>query len=383
MNAEGGEWATPAGSFFTARPIGPDGKVALVYPGAFNSYPGLGQDFFRAFPGLLDRFESQADEPALHLRSRALYPRTQVTPGRRELMGLEAELGEDIPFMLATGTSFAILYTDLVRKVLGVRAHGGFGYSLGESSMLFATRGWLPESRRDELISDTPIFKDRLCGPKRTVREHWDLPESVPDGQVWASHVLLTDADTVRDALTRYDRVHLTHINTPNELVIAGDPAQCKALVQELGCPAARSPVNAVMHCPVVDAEVGGLAGLNDYPTGSFGDLELFSAYDYEALPGLARKEIARRIAHTLRSPIDFPRLVQGAHDRGFRYFLEVGPSATCSRWIHDTLGDAAHVALPVDRRGAPAHEVRRAAGGPPGQPRSGTRSEAAAGYRR
>ncbi|HET6359879.1 beta-ketoacyl synthase N-terminal-like domain-containing protein, partial [Streptomyces sp.] len=355
VHAEGGEWATPAGSFFTARPIGPDGKVALVYPGAFNSYPGLGQDFFRAFPGLLDRFEDQADEPALHLRSRALYPRTQVTPGRRELMGLEAELGEDIPFMLATGTSFAILYTDLVRDVLGVRAHGGFGYSLGESSMLFATRGWLPESRRDELISDTPIFKDRLCGPKRTVREHWDLPESVPDGQVWASHVLLTDADTVRDALTRYDRVHLTHINTPSELVIAGDPAQCKALVKELGCPAARSPVNAVMHCPVVDAEVGGLAGLNDYPTGSFGDLELFSAYDYEALPGLARKEIARRIAHTLRSPIDFPRLVQGAHDRGFRYFLEVGPSATCSRWIHDTLGDAAHVALPVDRRGAPA----------------------------
>ncbi|WP_405596977.1 hypothetical protein OG741_12350 [Streptomyces sp. NBC_01410] len=355
VHAEGGEWATPAGSFFTARPIGSDGKVALVYPGAFNSYPGLGQDFFRAFPGLLDRFESQADEPALHLRSRALYPRTQVTPGRRELMGLEAELGEDIPFMLATGTSFAILYTDLVREVLGVRAHGGFGYSLGESSMLFATRGWLPESRRDELISDTPIFKDRLCGPKRTVREHWDLPESVKDAEVWASHVLLTDADTVREALTRYDRVHLTHINTPNELVIAGDPAQCKALVKELGCPAARSPVNAVMHCPVVDAEVGGLAGLNDYPTGSFGDLELFSAYDYEALPGLARKEIARRIAHTLRSPIDFPRLVQGAHDRGFRYFLEVGPSATCSRWIHDTLGDAAHVALPVDRRGAPA----------------------------
>lgn len=59
--AKEGEWATPVGSFFTARPIGPDGKVALVYPGAFNSYPGLGQDFFRAFPGLLDRFEGQTD----------------------------------------------------------------------------------------------------------------------------------------------------------------------------------------------------------------------------------------------------------------------------------------------------------------------------------
>ncbi|MFF1488338.1 beta-ketoacyl synthase N-terminal-like domain-containing protein [Streptomyces sp. NPDC058319] len=355
VHASGGEWTTPAGSCFAARPIGPEGKVALVYPGAFNSYPGLGQDLFRAFPGLLERFESQADAPERHLRAAALHPRGQAAPGRRELMALEAGLGEDIPFMLATGTSFAILYTDLVRDILGITAHGGFGYSLGESSMLFATGGWRPEGRDDALISNTPIFKDRLCGPRRTVREAWGLPEDTPDAQVWASHVLLTDADTVRAALPRYDRVHLTHVNTPAELVVAGDPAQCRALIEELGCPAARSPVNAVMHCPVVDAESEGLAGLNDYPTGSFGDLELLSAYDYEALPALDRAEIARRIAHTLRSPIDFPRLVRGAHDRGFRYFLEVGPSATCSRWVRETLGEAAHVAVPVDRRGVAA----------------------------
>ncbi|AXG81637.1 beta-ketoacyl synthase N-terminal-like domain-containing protein [Streptomyces paludis] len=353
--ASGGEWTTPAGSCFAARPIGPDGRVALVYPGAFNSYPGLGQDLFRAFPGLLERFESQADAPERHLRAADLYPRTTTAPGRRELMELETSLGEDIPFMLATGTSFAILYTDLVRDVLGITAHGGFGYSLGESSMLFATGGWRPEGRDDALISNTPIFKDRLCGPRRTVREAWRLPDATPDAAVWASHVLLTDAASVRAVLPRYDRVHLTHVNTPAELVIAGDPAQCKALIKEVGCPAARSPVNAVMHCPVVDAELDGLAGLNDYPTGSSDGLELFSAYDYEALPALDRKEIARRIAHTLRSPIDFPRLVRGAHARGFRYFIEVGPGATCSRWVRETLGNDAHVALPVDRRGVPA----------------------------
>ncbi|BBC32407.1 hypothetical protein SGFS_037010 [Streptomyces graminofaciens] len=354
-HASGGEWATPAGSCFTERPIGPGGKVALVYPGAFNSYPGLGQDLFRAFPSLLDGFEDMADEPERHLRAAALYPRSQKPLGRRELMGLEAGLSEDIPFMLATGTSFAILYTDLVREMLGVTAHGGFGYSLGESSMLFATRGWLPDSRDDALISNTPIFKDRLCGARRTVREAWGLADGVPDEAVWASHVLLADEESVRAVLPRYDRVHLTHVNTPGELVIAGDPAQCRALIKDVGCSAARSPVNAVMHCPVVDAEFDGLAGLNDYPTGSFGDLELFSAYDYDALPaGLDRKEIGRRIATTLRSPIDFPRLVRTAYERGFRYFLEVGPSATCARWIRDTLGDTPHVAAPIDRRGVP-----------------------------
>ncbi|MEV5438960.1 beta-ketoacyl synthase N-terminal-like domain-containing protein [Streptomyces sp. NPDC052682] len=356
--ARGREWTTPAGSCFAPRPLGPDAKVALVYPGAFNSYPGLGQDLFRAFPSLLGRFEAEATDPDRMFRAAQLYPRTQVTPGRRELMELESRLGEDIPFMLATGTTFAILYTDLVRDLLGVPAHGAFGYSLGESSMLFATGGWLRSARRDDRISATPLFRDRLCGPRRTVRELWNLPDSLPDEEVWGSFVLLESADRVREALERYDRldrVFLTHVNTPGEAVIAGDPAQCRSLIEQLGCPATRSPVGSVMHCPVVDGELDGLAELNDHPTGSAGGLELFSAYDYGPVPGLRQSEVARRIARTLRGTIDFPRLVRTAYERGFRYFVEAGPGATCTRWVHETLADVPHVAVSVDRRGVPA----------------------------
>ncbi|MER6692366.1 beta-ketoacyl synthase N-terminal-like domain-containing protein [Streptomyces minutiscleroticus] len=353
--ARGEEWTTPAGSCFAPRPLGPDAKVALVYPGAFNSYPGLGQDLFRAFPSLLSRFEAEATDPDRMFRAAQLYPRTQTTPDRRALMALEAELGEDIPFMLATGTTFAILYTDLVRDLLGVPAHGAFGYSLGESSMLFATGGWLRSARRDDRISATPLFRDRLTGPRRTVRELWGLPEDTPDDKVWGSYVLLESADRITEALARHDRVFLTHVNTPGEAVIAGDPARCRALIEELGCPSARSPVGSVMHCPVVDGELDGLAELNDHPTGSPGDLELFSAYDYGPVTGLERSGTARRIARTLRATVDFPRLVRTAYDRGFRYFVETGPGATCTRWVHDTLGDAPHVAVATDRRGVPA----------------------------
>ncbi|WP_326779507.1 hypothetical protein OG481_00265 [Streptomyces longwoodensis] len=353
--ARGEEWTTPAGSCFAPRPIGPQGKVALVYPGAFNSYPGLGQDLFRAFPSLLTRFEAEATDPDRMFRAAQLYPRSQEALDRRALMTLEGELGEDVPFMLATGTTFAILYTDLVRELLGVPAHGAFGYSLGESSMLFATGGWLRSARRDDRISATPLFRDRLTGPRRTVRELWGLPEDTPDAAVWGSFVLLESADRITEALARYDRVFLTHVNTPTEAVVAGDPVQCRALIEELGCPSARSPVGSVMHCPVVDGELAGLAELNDHPTGSPGGLELLSAYDYDTVDTLDRAEVARRIAHTLRGTIDFPRLVRTAHDRGFRYFVEVGPGATCTRWVRDTLGDAEHVAVPVDRRGVPA----------------------------
>lgn len=354
VHAGKGEWSTPAGSYFTARPLGPDAKVALVYPGAVNSYPGLGRDLFRAFPALLDTFESETAEPERALRSAGLYPRSAAALSRRDLMRHEEALTGDLPFMLATGTTFAIFHTDLVREILGVPVHGAFGYSLGESSMLFATGGWRRSARRDDRISATPLFRDRLCGARETVREAWALPPGTRDADVWACHVLLGDSQQVREAVEAYDRVFLTHVNTPRESVIAGDPAQCRALIEELGCQAARSPVNVVMHCAVADAESEGLAQLNDHPVGEAG-LELLSAYDYGFAPPLERPEVARRIARTLRSPIDFPRLVRTAYDSGYRYFVEVGPNATCTRWVRESLGDDPHVAVAVDRRGADA----------------------------
>jgi PfaB family protein len=353
--ASGGEWETPSGSYFTARPLGPDGKVALVFPGAFNSYLGLGRELFRAFPALLPHFEEQAERPAQVLRSATVYPRSVEPLDRRELMRREGELVEDIPLMLASGTSFALLYTDLIRDLLKVGVHGAFGYSLGESSMLFATGGWAQSARNDTKISATPLFRDQLCGPKRVVRRQWSTPDSVPDKDVWATLVVLAGADAVRAALPRYDRVFLTHVNTPNEVVIAGDPAQCKALVAELDAKSARAPANHVMHCSIVDGERAGLADLNHYPTGDTRGLELFSSYDYQQVGALDSDVLADHIAETLRSTVDFPRLVRTAYERGYRYFIEVGPASTCARWVRETLATAPHLSVSIDRRGAKA----------------------------
>ncbi|MER6418974.1 beta-ketoacyl synthase N-terminal-like domain-containing protein [Streptomyces sp. NPDC001137] len=350
----GGEWISPSGSCFAARPAGgPGTKTALVYPGAFNSYLGLGRSLFRAFPGLLPRFETQAELPAEMLRSAALYPRALGPLDRRELMGREAELIEDIPLMLAVGTSYALLSTDLVREVLGVPVHGAFGYSLGESSMLFATGGWIKEARATTKIDASPLFVDRLRGPKKTVRALWGIGDEVPDQQVWATHVLLAPADAVRAAVQRHDRVFITHVNTPTEVVVAGDPAQCRDLIDELGCQSARSPANHVMHCPVVDGVLSELADLNRYPTGDVGDLVLYSSRHYAPVGALDQDVVAHNIAVTLRETVDFPRLIRRAYEDGFRCFIEVGPSSTCTRWIHETLGDDLHLSVPVDRRGA------------------------------
>ncbi|WBB78426.1 beta-ketoacyl synthase N-terminal-like domain-containing protein [Micromonospora sp. WMMD882] len=351
---EGGEWATPAGSFCTGRPVG-EGRVAFVYPGAFTSYPGVDRDLFRLFPGLLERFEAEADRPRDRFKHRWLYPRGARPTQRRDLMRHEERLIEEIPVLLATGTNTAVLRTQLLRDVLGIVPQGGFGYSLGESSMLFAMDVWAAAARDDAKLAATPLFRDRLRGPKHLVRETWSLPADTPDSAVWASYVLLAGEEPVRAGMAGLDRVFLTHVNTPREVVVGGDPAQVKELIRRVGCQAAKAPANHVMHCPVVDPGLAELAELNRYPAGvAEPALELLSAFDNDRVDPTDLDTIAERIAWTLRSTIDFAQLTRTAYDRGFRFFVEVGPGATCARWIGETLAGQPHVAVSVDRRGVP-----------------------------
>jgi PfaB family protein len=346
------EWSTPAGTYLSLDPIGAGGKLALVYPGAFTAYLGLGVDLFRLFPGLVSDVEEAATEPARTFRQDVLWPRSRTPLSSRELMGREQAMLADIPSMLAIGTSFAIAGTDVLRNHLGLQVSGALGYSLGESSMLFALNAWQRSSRSERRLSETPVFIDRLCGVRDTVRRAWRLPDTTPDAAVWSSQVLLCDVEQVRQRLTGYDRLWLTHVNTASEVVVAGSPDQLRELVTLLGCPTARPPAEHVMHCPMVDSELAELADLNRYPTSDAGGVALFTAGSYSTVDRLDSDLLADNIADTLRSCIDFPRLVEAAYDEGYRYFVEVGPAATCTRWVGESLKQRRHVAVSLDRRG-------------------------------
>ncbi len=73
---KGEDWKTPTGSYFTANPLGKRGKVAFVYPGAFNSYIGLGRNIFRLFPKVYDSADNHVANIGRVLRERLLYPRS-------------------------------------------------------------------------------------------------------------------------------------------------------------------------------------------------------------------------------------------------------------------------------------------------------------------
>jgi len=72
----GQDWSSALGSYFTPDPLAANGSVAFVYPGASNSYPGLGRDIFRLFPDLHDRFGRIVNDMGRAIAETWLYPRS-------------------------------------------------------------------------------------------------------------------------------------------------------------------------------------------------------------------------------------------------------------------------------------------------------------------
>jgi len=350
----GGEWQTPMGSYLTAAPLGNKAQIAFVYPGAFNSYLGIGRDLFFAFPGLYDRFGELTSNIAMVLQEEKLYPRGLCAPTPAQLEEFETQLNENAVAMLTSGATLAVLYTLVLQEWFGIQPSGVFGYSLGEDSMLFASRVWRDGEIAGSALSTSPIFQTRITGPKETVREYWGLTDRThveSNGSLWGNYILMAQAEQVYPALQSEERVYLTHINTPHQVVIGGDPPACQRVIQRVGCQSLKAPFDHVLHCEAMAAEFSTLVELSTWPIHQQPSYPLYSAADYHPLR-LEPRAVGQSIAKMLCTPLDFPRLINLAYQDGARIFIELGAGSNCTRWIDDTLKGQPHASISINRKG-------------------------------
>ncbi|HEX7620443.1 MAG TPA: PfaB family protein [Anaerolineales bacterium] len=351
-------WQTPLGSFFTPNPLGKDGKVSFVYPGAFNSYPGIGRDLFYLYPNLYDHLSEISGDIGSLLNERQLYPRSITTLTSDDLTAFEAQLSVDPITMLISGSCLAFLYTEVLRKVFEIHPASAFGYSLGEVSMLFASRVWTEADGTSKSLRESPLFRTRLTGPQNAVREYWNLPtRSEIDAQeaLWGNYLLMTGPEKVKEALAPETHVYLTHINTPRQVVIGGDPAGCRRVIDRLKCKSLQAPFNYAIHCEPIQSEYEMLMELHSIPVKNQPGMTLYSAATYQPMP-IDRQMISQEIAHELCHCLDFPRLIQLAYNDGARIFVELGAGSNCARWVNDTLQGQPHAAYSINRKGVDDH---------------------------
>ena len=349
----GADWQTPLGSYFTAQPVGLQGGVALVYPGAFNSYPNVGKDLFRLFPGLHQHMAAVTGDLGGVMHERLLYPRSLNAISKEEMAAREAALLADPIAMLISGTALTILYTSILQDVFGIHPTAAFGYSLGENSMMYATGVWGQGDQASARLAGSDAFRMRLAGPQQAIREHWELPAQAgaDDGPLWSNYLLMAAPEKIQAALANEPRVYLTHVNTPRQVVIGGDPEACRRVVESARCSSIKAPFDYALHCEPIRSEYTELVRLHDWPVEKTPDLRMYSAADYGPLP-FDQTVIAEKIARMLTMPLDFPRLVQQVYADGARVFIEAGAGSNCARWIDETLKGSPHLALSMDRRG-------------------------------
>ncbi len=350
----GTDWQTPIGSYFTAKPLGKTGAVAYVYPAAVNSYIGIGRTVFRLFPKVFEDLKSNNLYNRAADVEKLVYPRSLPKLTTRQLETLEKQLLDDSLAMFESEIAFARYMTAIFRDDFKVKPQSVFGYSLGETSMMVAQGVWSDFEGGSNTLNSSPLFGDKLSGPKNAVREYWGLTDS-PNNNFWNTYVLMATPSQVRECLKHENHVYLTQINTPEEVLIAGDDAACKRVITTLGCNSFPAPFDHVIHCEAMRSQLEEIKKVNSLPSQNLPGIVFYSAADYQPV-ALERDAIAHNIAKGLCQELDFPQLVNRVYGDGVRIFLEAGAGSVCSRWIDKILGSKEHITVSLNRRGMDDH---------------------------
>jgi PfaB family protein len=351
---KGMDWQTPAGSFFSSRPLGYGTKIAFVYPGAFNSYPGFGRDLLFLYPQFYDQLVELVGDIGGAIQEQLLYPRSPVPISKTQLDSIEARLNSNPIAMMTSGMSMAIIYTLILHEAYGIQNQAAFGYSLGENSMMIASGVMSHGIEGKKQLEESPLFHTRLAGPKNAVREYWGMSPvgaDTVDEDLWANYILMTTPEAVVELLDGEEHVFLTHINTPRQVSIAGDRNSCERVIETLHCNALRAPFDYVLHCPAMQSEYPALVDLHSWPVKPVSGVQLYSSADNNVFQ-IEREAIARKLAKGLCNTVDFPGLTERVYLDGARFFIELGAGSNCTRWIDETLKNQPHCAVSINRRG-------------------------------
>jgi acyl transferase domain-containing protein/3-hydroxymyristoyl/3-hydroxydecanoyl-(acyl carrier protein) dehydratase len=329
---ESGERLSGERAFYSPEPLGAKG-VAFVFPGAGNAYAGMGRELAAAFPEVLHRQDAENERLASQFAGGRYWNGERVEGiAERDAIFAQVSLG-------------TFLHDLLVR--FGVKPVAVVGYSLGETTGLFATRAW-GQGTRDEMLKrmeQSTLFTSDLAGRCDAARAAWKL--GADEKVEWVVGVVHRASDVVRKAVEGRERVYLLIVNTFEECVIGGDRQAVEELVRALGCQFHRVSGVTTVHCAVAQSVEGAYRDLHLLETTAPPGVRFYSGASGEAYE-VTRGAAAESIVRQAMGPFDFTKVVEQAYADGVRIFIEAGPGTSCSRMMDSILRARPHVARSV-----------------------------------
>jgi acyl transferase domain-containing protein/NADP-dependent 3-hydroxy acid dehydrogenase YdfG len=303
------------------------GRVAFVFPGQGAQYVGMGADLAMAFPQAQDVWDAAASEYRLH---DVVFPPVPFSDDDR--VAQERRLTGTVWAQPALAAHSLALLAMLASA--GIEPDCVAGHSLGELVALHAA---------GVMTAGTLL---RLAGHRGTLMARIDGPPS-------AMLAVATDPATL-EAMIDEDSVWLANINAPRQSVVSGTAEAIDVLHKRLsadGIAARRLDVSAAFHSPLVASVTEPLREFLDGLPLAAPTIDVYGNADasvYDRSPATVR---ARLAAHST-SPVRFRDQIEAMYADGVRTFVEVGAGSVLTGLIGQILGDRAHLAVSLDRRG-------------------------------
>ena len=353
-------WKTPVGSYFSGQRVSVNHKqdpVSFIYPGVGALYVGMGKDLLRLFPECYEQLSDITDNLAYSFQDHLMTPRLANQPDAAMKGKLENSLRAELANIAEAGVSYACLLTAIFQQQLSLKATSAAGYSMGEVSMFAALGCWKTPQLLGQRLRQSKIFTEQLSGPLKRLQDLW-LNKNTKHEKHWESYYLKAGLMQVERLLPEFERVFVTIINTPDSLVIAGDPTQCLALAKRLSIRALPLDVPNIIHCDLAKAEYENMKALYALPVNSSVNCKLFSSSCYLPVP-VTENAIAVSISKCLTEQVDFPRLITAMHstpykakaEKGNHVFIEMGAGKSLSTWIERILQTDSVTCLSVNQK--------------------------------
>ncbi|WP_330147249.1 PfaB family protein [Shewanella oncorhynchi] len=322
---QGQAFKTPAGSCFTAKPLG-DAGLTFVYPGVGTVYANMFNNLHEYFPTLYHQLEREGDLSAM-LQSPQIYAADVKTAA-----------GMSLSQQAISGVGASYLFTKLLTQVFNIKPKMALGYSMGEAAMWASLDVWQTPHAMINATENSDIFNHAISGELTAVRRAWQLADN--ESIVWNSFVVRADSNEIKALLPEFHRAYLAIIQG-DTCVIAGCETSCKALLATLGKRGiAANRVTAMHTAPAMLVH----GQVQDFYTQAVKPEALEAAAQDSPIRFISAAQtapvtvdshsIGRAIADTFCSPLDFSALIQNATEQGARLFVEVGADRQTSTLI-------------------------------------------------
>jgi acyl transferase domain-containing protein/3-hydroxymyristoyl/3-hydroxydecanoyl-(acyl carrier protein) dehydratase len=326
--------------FYTHEPLAKQGKVALVCPGVGTQFYGMGRDTGVLWPEIMRTQDQEVNSLLGQLSADEFW------------YGDGEVAEENIEKMLFGVIAHGITMSRIIRRH-GIPLDASLGYSLGETTAMFALDAWRDRDQMFEDMRETEMFATWLGGEFRAAKRKWGMSDD--DTVDWYMGIVSKPPAQIIKAIGDNPRVYLLLINTDRRCVIGGNRPDVEAVVAKLKSRLFQIRGAASVHCEVADVVAKRFWQLNHLPTETPEGITFYSSNTGETFEVTA--DIASdHILDLALEPVDFPRVIRKAYDDGVRIFLEAGPNNSVSGIIKRILGDEPHLARSVSINGQDTH---------------------------